>query len=85
MSLADERKKIDRLNSEIAKLLVKRFEIADSISQIKQQNGLPILNKNREKEVLKKLTNVSDNNKYQEKIENIFIKIMDETKKAEEE
>lgn len=84
MSLADERKKIDGLNQEIANLLVKRFEIADQISLIKQQNGLPILNQNREQEVLKSLVHVIGNTKYQENIENIFIKIMDETKKAEE-
>ncbi|WP_429971110.1 chorismate mutase [Fructilactobacillus sp. Tb1] len=84
MSLAEERGKIDAINHSLVDLLLQRFAAADEISRIKKAENLPILNQNHETEVLAKIDALTNDTAYADYIKNIFITIMDETKKSED-
>ena len=49
------RKQIDGIDKEIIKLLSKRMKLAIKLGKFKKKEGLPILDKKREQEMLKKL------------------------------
>jgi chorismate mutase len=64
------RGKIEIIDLNIAKLLKERMEIVIKISNIKAKNRMPIKDKTREKELLKKIsTYLSENKK-----NNLFLK-----------
>lgn len=46
------RKKVDKLDSELLNILKRRLILSKEISRFKRKNGLKILDKKREKEVL---------------------------------
>jgi monofunctional chorismate mutase len=48
------RKEIDKIDDEIIDLLKRRLEIARKIGKIKKERHLPVLDKEREKEVLER-------------------------------
>jgi len=75
------RQEINKTDEEIVKLLDKRFEIVKTVVAVKKQLGIPIFQKEREKEVISKVGNISKNSK---ESQNIFKKIINETKKFEE-
>lgn len=47
------RKEISSIDAEIAKLFEKRMEICRLIAEYKEENGIPIRDQSREKEMLK--------------------------------
>jgi len=51
MALIKLRKKIDRIDSKILKLLAKRLKVCRELGKYKHENNLPIQNKEREKQV----------------------------------
>ncbi len=51
------RNEIDEIDSDIAELLMERFDIVSRISQYKRINGIPIENSKREKELLTAIIN----------------------------
>ncbi len=56
------RKKINKLDSKLIKILEKRFEVCKKIGKYKSKRGILILDKKREKEIIKNLcekTNLS--------------------------
>ena len=57
--LLRERKKIDKLNHKIAKLLDARFKIAKKIAGLKEKIGMPIFQPKREKQVLARIKAIS--------------------------
>ena len=52
--LEEARKSINEIDKEMAELFVKRMEAAKLISEYKMERGLPILDQNRENEVIAK-------------------------------
>ena len=54
MDLKDIRKKINQIDEEMAKLFEERMNISNEIAKYKLSHALPILDKNRESEVLEK-------------------------------
>ena len=54
-NLDDHRKQMDQLNAKIYQLCIERFEILEKISEIKKNKNMPIFNKDRHMEMLKKL------------------------------
>ena len=52
MNLETLRQDLDRMNTNIASIVAKRIEIARQIAVCKQTNGLPIINADREKQVI---------------------------------
>jgi len=74
-SLDQLREEIDTIDSEILDLIRKRAKISEKIGHTKKLSKRPILNKKREKEILKKL-------KTPYEIQ-IFRKIMSESRKLQ--
>ncbi len=56
MELTEIRADIDRIDAELLRLFLKRMELADKTAKYKAAHGLPILNKEREREILAKVT-----------------------------
>ena len=80
-SLKDHRKKIDRIDRKIAKLLLLRFGAVKRISSIKKLGNRKITDKKRESEVL---SNVKKNSKqHQRFILDVFKKIIMYSKKIQ--
>lgn len=77
------RDQIKNLDEEIVKLLEKRFNLSLKIGEFKKENNLPILDKDREKEL--SLINLSklENKDFSESYLNIFKTILEESKKLQ--
>ncbi len=52
MDLLDLRKQIDDIDEELIPLLLKRMSISEKVAEYKVKRGLPVLNEQREKEIL---------------------------------
>jgi len=53
------RKDIDRLDKEIAELLLSRFAVVKEIGAVKKRDSLPITNAGREEEVIAKVRSIA--------------------------
>ena len=53
MDLSDIRKKIDDIDSKLLPLFLERMNISKEVAEYKKANGLPVLNKQRERDILK--------------------------------
>lgn len=72
-SLDKYRNKIDKIDSQILKLLIQRFDIIKNhISIEKKKLNLPILQKNRYQEIIKNLISQSDSLLDKKLIEDIW-------------
>lgn len=75
MDLIDLRKQIDNIDSQLIPLLLERMEVAKGVAEYKVQRGIPVLNEEREKQIL---DNVGDKCGEQgEAIKTIFAATMD--------
>ena len=83
--IEDYRKKIDDVDKEIIKLYEKRLNISYDIGKYKIENNIPILNKEREEEIIKKNLNEISQSDKKEYIERFLIFIMDESKRYQSE
>ena len=61
MDLQELRREIDTIDDEILKLFLKRMEIASKVSDCKKENNLSTLQKGREREILKRISEKSGN------------------------
>ncbi|MDR2461778.1 MAG: chorismate mutase [Mycoplasmataceae bacterium] len=77
------RKKINKVDKKIAKLLIKRFTIVKQIGIYKKNNNIQVYDKNREELVLKKIRSFVNNKLPPNSIENIYTTIMNEAKKIQ--
>lgn len=76
------RKEIDKIDSEIARLLEKRFEICSEIGDFKTKNNIETEDKLREKEIFEKIEQT--NLKYRDNIKEVESKILLESKKIQD-
>ncbi len=60
MEIKDLRQEIDKIDEDLAKLIGKRMSVAAKIGQIKKENGLPVFDATREKELLDRVRTLSD-------------------------
>lgn len=60
MNLDELRAEIDKIDDQLINLFQKRMEVASKIGQYKKENGLPVLNSQREREIL---NNIADKSK----------------------
>lgn len=61
MDLLELRNRIDIIDGELTKLFEERMEVAAAVGKYKQENNIPVFNREREREVLNKATaNVSE-------------------------
>ncbi len=56
MDIKDLRDNIDRIDAELTKLFQERMETATKIAEYKQKNNLPVFNRERERDVINKVT-----------------------------
>lgn len=81
--ISDWRQRIDAIDSEILKLLEERFEACRKIGKFKKENGLPIEDVDREKQIIenkKKLSDLDDGF-----VDRLFREIMEESKRLQRE
>ncbi len=52
MDLSELREQINEIDSEMLKLFLRRMEVAENVAEYKRQNGLPVLDAERERELL---------------------------------
>ena len=57
MDLLDLRKQIDEIDEEMIPLLIKRMKISEQVAKYKVKRGLPVLNEQREREILDDVIN----------------------------
>lgn len=76
------RKEIDKIDSEIARLLEKRFEICSEIGDFKTKNNIETEDKSREKEIFETIEQT--NLKYRDNIKEVESKILLESKKIQD-
>ena len=55
MGLDELRKKINGIDAQLAKLFDERMEICRDVARYKIENGLPVFQKDRENEIIKKV------------------------------
>lgn len=59
------RQEINRIDEELINLLEKRFTVTKAIGEFKKENNIPVLNKNREQEIVEKIQALDlDNEKF---------------------
>ena len=56
MELSEIRTKIDAVDDQLLQLFLERMNLAEEVAAYKNEHHLPILNKQREREVLAKVT-----------------------------
>lgn len=78
------REKIDKIDSELIKLLIERFETTHKIGEIKMKENLPIYNEKRELEIYEKLSDLLSNNDDKDYIIEVFRSIIESSKKQQE-
>ncbi len=59
MDLKQCRNEIDNINREMLDLFLRRMEISDEVAKYKAENGMPILNRAREREILSDMTGLA--------------------------
>ncbi|MBQ3573591.1 MAG: chorismate mutase [Clostridia bacterium] len=60
MDLTECRKNIDRIDDEILRLFSERMSIASKVAEFKKANGLATMQKDREREILKRVSETAD-------------------------
>lgn len=70
------RRKIDVLDSKIMTLLEERFDISVKVGNYKKLNNTPILNTNRETEILNKISKLS----FKKEIKAVYETLLSESK-----
>ncbi|MFX0135159.1 MAG: prephenate dehydratase [Candidatus Hodarchaeota archaeon] len=70
------RKKIDELNEKIALLLDERISLVKEIGNIKNKNKIPIIDKERENQIIEKLSKLNYKYAQFQDIEKVFEKIL---------
>jgi monofunctional chorismate mutase len=74
--LKELRNEIDAIDEKIILLFEERMEAVLKIADYKKQNGIPILNEEREKEVIKKNTRRLKNKAFEASLEKFLVYMM---------
>lgn len=78
-NLEQLREKINAIDDEISLLLEKRFSVCGEIAEEKKQNGIKILDKERENAVIKRVTE-KVKGEYAEHVKAVYLAILTESK-----
>lgn len=85
MDLDQIRKDIDQIDQELVALLEKRMVCVSQIIEYKEQQGLPVLDKGREREVLEKIVSLVTDEQYRTTIQGQFQDMMKHSRDYQEE
>ena len=76
--------KINKINSQILNLIVKRNKIVKKIGKYKKQNNIPICDPKREKEIQKKMKKAAEKKEIDKKfVKKLFDLIITQSKREE--
>lgn len=75
MDLSELRKEIDKIDDELIPLLLKRMDISRQVAEYKFKNGIPVLNEQREQEILDSVA--AECGEQGEAMKTVFSAIMD--------
>ncbi len=79
MDIKKSRTEIDKMNRELVSVFCKRMDVAADIAQYKIENGLPVFDRARERDILADMTTLSDE-KYRYYTKTFFTVMMDLSK-----
>ena len=82
--LENFRKQIDDLDKKIIPLLSQRLNVVINVGEYKKKHDIPVFDEKREQKVLKKVTDLCDEEKYHQALKKVYQSLMDEAKKLEE-
>lgn len=85
MDLHQIRKDIDQIDQELVALLEKRMVCVSQIIEYKEQQGLPVLDQEREREVLEKVGSLVTDEQYRATIQAQFKDLMARSRDYQEE
>lgn len=85
MDLDQIRKDIDQIDQELVALLEKRMVCVGQIIEYKEQQGLPVLDQRREREVLEKVGSLVTDEQYRSTIQAQFRDLMARSRDFQEE
>ena len=77
------RKDIDRLDKEIAELLLSRFAVVKEIGEVKKRESIPVTNTGREEVVIAQARACALDNAEKDALEAVFRTVIAESKKLE--
>ena len=77
------RKDIDRLDKEIAELLLARFAVVKEIGEVKKRENIPVTNTGREAVVIAQVRSCALDNAEKDALESVFRTVIAEAKKLE--
>ena len=78
------RNEIDNLDEEIIQLLKKRMRISKEVGQLKEKLDIPIEDKEREKEIIDRLTTQAGKNLSEEQLIRIFTAVFKSSKQMQQ-
>ena len=85
MDLDQIRKDIDQIDQELVALLEKRMVCVSQIVEYKEQQGLPVLDQGREREVLENVGSLVTDDQYRTTIQSQFQDMMKRSRDFQEE
>ncbi len=83
MDLNSVRIEINEIDKEIVACIEKRFNLAVEIGKYKKENNLPVYDEVREKKVIENCIGYLNNKNYASHIEDIYMQIMNLSKKLQ--
>ena len=84
-SLEEIRSEIDLLDKELAELFEKRFHLVKEVIDYKIENRLPILDEDREKEIIEKNTNYIEDLDLQKYFRKVYSYMIETSRDYQEE
>ena len=82
MKIEDLREEINKIDDEMSDLFFRRMEVVEKVAQYKKENGLPIVNMQREREILANLSDKCE--KLETYTRSVFNTIMDVSRSYQE-
>ena len=84
MSIEDWRNEIDAIDGELLRLLNARLRIAIKVGALKRTAGLPLNDREREREILSQLRELNDGPLDDETVVRLFRQIIQESRRLQE-
>jgi chorismate mutase len=83
MDIADWRKRIDEIDTQLAELFSERSSCVIEIGKIKRKRDLPVYDPEREREILSRITRDNRGPLDNEALKRLFERILDESRRVE--
>ena len=77
------RKKINRIDKKLMKLLIKRYVVVKKIGKFKNESGIPVVDKEREQEIVKKIDTLKTEDGAKRSVKEIYKCIFSASHRAE--